>query len=182
MGMEALPWGCGNRGAQYPVQPTAARHHREPRLQSPPENASGRVFPARKKVVGQAFLPAQALKADEAGFEPKAGSFPIGDQGGRPGSLSLQDLLPGWAELERTGSWSETRAQRPRARAELPHFSVGSPGTPFPCPLCLRTTQACLGTVRARTRSRSRGTARSFWPWWPLHSTLHPRLHTGASN
>lgn len=112
----------------------------------------------------------------------KTGSSPIGGQGGRSGSLSLQDQLPGWAELERSGSWSETRAQRQRARADLPHFPVGSPGTPLPCPLCLRTTQACLGTLRARTRSRLRGTAGSFWPWWSLHSTLHPRLHTGASN
>lgn len=122
--------GCPVLCAPLFLQPHAARHRREPRLPSPPENASGRVFPAQEKVVGQAFLPAQALMADEAGFELKTGSSPIGGQGGRSGSLGLQDQLPSWAELERSGSWSETRALRQRASAELPHFPVGSPGTP----------------------------------------------------
>lgn len=68
--------GCPVFCAPLFPQPHAARHRREPRLPSPPENASGRVFPAQEKVVGQAFLPAQALMADEAGFELRTGSSP----------------------------------------------------------------------------------------------------------
>lgn len=63
--------GCPVLCAPLFPQPHAARHRREPRLPSPPENASGRVFPAQEKVVGQAFLPAQALMAEEEGFELK---------------------------------------------------------------------------------------------------------------
>lgn len=152
MGMEALERGAGAWGARYSVHPcslspSAARHRREPRLQSLPENASGRVFPAREKVVGQAFLPARALRADEAGFEPKAGSSPIGGQGGRPGSLGLQDLLPGWAELERD---PRSEAAGPRGAPTLPR---GLSRHPLPLSLVFTDYSSVFGN-RARENAQ----------------------------
>lgn len=94
----------------------------------------GQGFPGSGESGRPGISSSTGSMADEAGFELKTGSSPIEGQGGRSGSLGLQDQLPRWAELERSGSWSETRAQRQRASAELPHFPVGSPGTPCPVP------------------------------------------------
>lgn len=105
-------------------------------------------------MVGQAFLPAQALKADEAGFELKTGSSPIGGQGGRSGSLGLQDQLPGWAELERSGSRSETRAQRQR---RAPTLSRGLSRHPLTLSLVFTDYSSVLGNLASANAQQVTG-------------------------
>lgn len=153
-------------------QPDTSGNHSCPRHWRTPRP---RFFPAREKVLGLAFLPAQALTGDKAGFGAKGRILPDRGQGCCSGSVLLQGsatrLDPAGARRLLEGEQSSDAAGPRGALAlSVTHFPVGFPSTPCPCSWCIRSAQACLGTVQAGPRCRPRGAAGSFCPSRPLHS------------
>lgn len=153
-----------------PQGTSCPRHWRTPRLG---------IFPAREKVLGPAFLPAQALSGDKAGFGAKGPILPDGVKDVTPGSVLLQNLLPGWTELSAPAPGersSEVAGPRGAVALGVTYFPVGSPSTPFPCPSCFCSAQECLGDHASVAAQQATGSRGIHLPFSASPLTLQPDL------
>lgn len=170
--MEALEGEAGERrprtshpGPAAPPQPDTTGNRSCPRHW---RTLRPGVFPARKKVFGPAFLPAQALSADKAGFGAKGRILPDGVKDVAPRLCASPEPAP---KLGRAGAHRilETGAQRLQAHAELwlgchtlPH---GVSQHRLPLPLVFPLCSGVLGdhaSVAALKATESRGTHLPF--------------------